>query len=510
MYIPVPITLPSGVVRSSSKYGVRGRYFNADKVRFYEGKPQRWGGWQKLTDDVLDGPSRGSISWRSNAGDRYAAFGTPDKLWVFNDGTLYDITPVGLPAGDPDSVGGPTSWGEVAWGESAWGGFEDIIRGNISNASCWSLAIWGENLLAVRRGSTLYEWNLLNGPLIPAQPVAGAPITALGVFVTEDRHAVVYGAHDGVSDDALRLQWPSQETLTDWVPTETNTAGDIRVEQCNEIRASVPIGDGHIILGDTSIYTWRYIGGDFVFAKKRLAATQGIIGPLAGTEYDGDAYWMSQDSFQKYDGSAVQVPCDVKAYVFNNLNRYQTYKIHCGTNKEFGEIIWFYPDSASFECNRYVTYQPATGDWSIGTISRTSWIDEGAFTSKPIAVSAAGVIYRHEVGTLADGQPMQYLLESGDFDIEPQAVMSATGNHMMVRKIVPDYERLDLGNHRMTVVRRDYPQAPEKTKGPYAFNAATKAYFPRARGMTMALRFEGDADFRMGNLKGYITQAGGR
>lgn len=509
MYAPAQVTLPPGIVRSSTRYGVKGRYFDAQMVRFHEGKPQRWGGWEKLIASSLTQPARGVLAWLANDGTRFIAFGTADKLWLINDDTLYDITPVGLPAGVVTGIS-DTAWGELTWGEGPWGGDEDEALGILVQASTWSLAKWGEDLLAVRRGSTLYRWSKASGTGVVAQAVAGAPTICTGVFVTAERHAVVYGAHDGSSVKPMRLQWPNQETLTTWTPSSTNTAGDMDLADGNEIRASVPIDDGHILLTDTAAYTWKFIGGDFIFSQRRLAGLHGIIGPNAGIEYAGDAYWMSVSGIVRYNGRVMDVPCDVHDFVFNNINKGQAFKVFAGVNRKFGELIWLYPDSTSEECNRYVTYQPGTGIWSIGAIDRTCWLDSSILTDKPIATAADGTVYLHETGDMGDGQPISYLLESGDVDVKPEGTIAAASNHLMVRKIVPDYERLDPGTHTLTIVRRDYPQAPPKEKGPYAFDNTTKQFSPRARGMTMALRFEGDADFRMGDIIGYVGASGGR
>lgn len=511
MFTPIPMTLPPGVVRNGTRYAQKGRWYATNMVRFVNDSPERWGGWEKISEESLGLAARGAIDWRSNDGERWAAFGTANKLWLFHDGLLYDITPVGMPDGVIDSIGGETAWGEFEWGSTGWGGSGDELAGNVAQASTWSLARWGEDLLAVRRGSTLYRWSRVDGPDTPAAPVIGAPATCLGVFVTEERHAVVIGAHDGTADDPVRLQWPSQETLSVWTPDATNSAGDMRLENCNVIMAPLPITGGHLVLTDNTAYTWKYIGGQFVFSKDAVAGSLSIVGPNAGTEFNGDAYWMTREGFAFYNGRARELPSDVREYVFKDINRTQFYKVWCGVTKAYGEIIWFYPSRNSLENDRYVTYKPLSGIWEHGNLERSCWIGENIMTSSPIAVDSQGNIFRQETGDLGDGQPIEYLLESGDVDFRgDNPSRAAAETHVSIRKIVPDFLRLGDGNHTLTLLARTYPQAPPVEKGPYSFNASTKAFSPRARGAYYGVRFSGNGDFRMGQITGYVTPNAGK
>lgn len=506
-YQPVPLNLPSGVVKEDSPFTVKRRYTDSQMVHFWKGAPERWKGWVKHTADTLDGPARANIAWRTNAGVRLMAFGTAEKLWLLvNNTTLYDITPVGLPAGLVDAIDG-AAWGMGGFGSGVWGGATYTVVANGGKPRTWTLSLWGEDLIAVPRGGTVYQWVAATGYGVVAAAVAGAPATCLGAFVTDvDRHLVVYGAHNGVTDDTLLLKWPSQETLTDWAPTLVNTAGDTRAERGNEIMAALEVRGTRLIFTDTAVYTFRYIGGEDVFELLRQTGKSGLIGPNAAIELDGKAYWMGDDFFYSYDGVVAAMPCDVHKYVFDNLNRQQAHKVYAGVNRGYNEVIWYYPDNTSIENNRYVAFND--DGWSIGALERTSWLDDNISTSFPVATTADGLIYRHETGSTADGESILYRLETGDMSQEVTAP-SATVGVQMSRKVLPDYQRME-GDHTMTIEGRRLPRSAVRTKGPYAYNATTEQFSARSRAALYRYIFEGNGDFRMGTIRVMNTRDGGR
>jgi hypothetical protein len=77
-------------------YSEEGNWYTADKVRFYKGKPQNIGGWNKKLQNTFGGSGRDSISWRSLDGQKYLAWATEGLIHLYNNGSVYDITPVSL------------------------------------------------------------------------------------------------------------------------------------------------------------------------------------------------------------------------------------------------------------------------------------------------------------------------------------------------------------------------------------------------------------------------------
>lgn len=75
--------------------GMLGYWKGGDRVRFKDGLPETIGGWvYDNSTQAMQGTARGSVDWLSLRGERFIAFGTNLKLYVWVGGQFYDITPV--------------------------------------------------------------------------------------------------------------------------------------------------------------------------------------------------------------------------------------------------------------------------------------------------------------------------------------------------------------------------------------------------------------------------------
>lgn len=87
-----------GINREVSRLSGEGGWYDADKVRFRYGKPEKIGGWQNVNGipdtDQFDGICRALWNWRDLSGFPWTAIGTTRRLQLWRGGTYYDITPV--------------------------------------------------------------------------------------------------------------------------------------------------------------------------------------------------------------------------------------------------------------------------------------------------------------------------------------------------------------------------------------------------------------------------------
>jgi len=83
-----------GINKEGTNYSNEGGWFDADKVRFRKGKPERIGGWSKFSSDSFIGTCRKLFPYRATSGENYVILGTHQKLYVLNGSNYYDITPI--------------------------------------------------------------------------------------------------------------------------------------------------------------------------------------------------------------------------------------------------------------------------------------------------------------------------------------------------------------------------------------------------------------------------------
>lgn len=98
------INIPPGVVADRADYSAGPVWTAGDKVRFQQGLPEKWGGWQKETGWSFNGQPNQMLIWHDLSGNDIIAVGTSSKLYVVFNDLLYDITPVAQtvnPMGDP-------------------------------------------------------------------------------------------------------------------------------------------------------------------------------------------------------------------------------------------------------------------------------------------------------------------------------------------------------------------------------------------------------------------------
>jgi hypothetical protein len=76
--------------------GGESQWVDGDFVRFRYGLPEKIGGWSQLTGSnrTLPGAARAQHSFVSLAGEKYAAIGTSQGLFIYYNGQFYDITPL--------------------------------------------------------------------------------------------------------------------------------------------------------------------------------------------------------------------------------------------------------------------------------------------------------------------------------------------------------------------------------------------------------------------------------
>jgi len=85
-----------GFNKQATESGAESQWVDGDFVRFRYGLPEKIGGWSQLTGSnrTLPGAARSQHTFLSLAGEKYAAIGTSQGLFLYYNQQFYDITPL--------------------------------------------------------------------------------------------------------------------------------------------------------------------------------------------------------------------------------------------------------------------------------------------------------------------------------------------------------------------------------------------------------------------------------
>jgi len=83
-----------GVNRETTSYGDENGWFNSDLIRFRKGRPEKMGGWSRLSSNTIEGTGRSLHTWAALDGSKFMGLGTEAKFYIEQGGGYNDITPI--------------------------------------------------------------------------------------------------------------------------------------------------------------------------------------------------------------------------------------------------------------------------------------------------------------------------------------------------------------------------------------------------------------------------------
>lgn len=474
----IPVFPPPGLYQNGTKYQSKGRWFDGNLVRFYENIVGPIGGWRQVLDNSttpaplsVSGAPRNALGWKSNDEISFMAVGTATKLERYSDGVIDDITPLGLTAGNVDGAYTAGGYGEGPYGQGYYGTGTGAVT--LSPADTWQLDNFGEDLVACFTADGRLFIALFDGN--PASPINGAPTGNAGLVVTPERFLVALGANG----DGRTVQWASQESTTDWVATDVNSAGQFELSTKGRLLAGRRGRLQTMLWTDVDVYTMTFVAGNAVYAFQQVGDNCGVISPNGMVTIGDISYWMGREGkFFKYDGALQPIKCDLIDFLRGDLSQQQQSKIVAIPNTLYDEVTWFYPSAGQVgtENDKYITYNFVTGAWTKGTLGRSAGIDRGVF-DRPVYLDSTGGIWEHEFGDVRTGAGLPFIesgpLELIDADISRQ--FAGTAQLMKVNYYIPD--AATLGETRMFFYKSLFPTDAETLAGPIVATQPTSLRF---------------------------------
>jgi len=324
------------------------------------------------------------------------------------------------PAAEVPLVG----WGGGKWGQGTWG----VGGTSINSLQLWNQYNFGQDLVYGPRGAGIYYWSAnagvtTRGVNLTTTGDADTPLFQNYIIVSDtSRFVIVFGTNDyGTSTlDPMLIRWSDQENPNVWTPAATNQAGSIRLSHGSQIITAIQTRQEIVVLTDQAVYSLQYLGPPYVWSSQLLGDNISVMGPNAVSLASGIVYWMGTEKFYKYDGRVQTLNCDLRRYVFSDLNLLQAQQVFSGTVESFNEVWWFYCSANSTVVDKYVVYNYLENTWYYGTMGRTAWLDTGLLPN-PIAATYSQNIVNQETGLndMEDGttKAISAFISSSEFDI---------------------------------------------------------------------------------------------
>ena len=278
-------------------------------------------------------------------------------------------------------------------------------------------------------GSTYYLFNV-NGLTAKLLDSSGAQVTVSttgsGVYISKlvdvptvqnylfvsdtNRFVFAFGCNDYGSSiqNPMLIRWSDQDNILEWSPDLTNQAGSVQLSHGSNIVTAVQTRQEIVVFTDSTVYSLQYLGPPVVWGTQLLGDNISIMSQNAAVIASGVIYWMGVDKFYMYDGRVQTLNCDLRKFVFSDLNIDQVQQVFAGTNEGFNEVWWFYcsitgPNGTGTAVNpnttidRYVVFNYLENVWYYGTMARTAWLDSG-LRPYPQAATYLNNIVNHEYG----------------------------------------------------------------------------------------------------------------
>ena len=419
-----------------------------------------------------------------------------------------------------------TGWGAGPYSRGGWGSAFSVGIGQ--QLRLWSNDNFGTDLVIAPRGGAIAYWSDSTGAAVRAVPLqtlattngyAGTyvPIATNQVLTSPiQRFVIALGANSYIPGtpnsefNPMLVRWSDQQNPFQWVPSTTNQSGEFPLSNGSTIVGGVSTRQENLIWTDSALYSMQYVGYPYVWGFFLLMDNISIMSPNAMITVNNITYWMGREKFYMYNGTVSTLPCSLRQYVFDDINKAQAYQVFCGANEGYNEVWWFYVSASSngTAVDKYVIYNYLDNAWYYGTMGRTAWLDTG-IQPYPLAADYNNRLLYHEssVDDVSGSTPVaidSYVMSS-DFDV-------GNGDHFsFVWRMLPDvnFNGSNVNNPYLTMTlipRRDsgaaqgtadiptitsannYATAPE-----YTIQQFTGQVYTRLRARQMAFKIESNS-----------------
>ena len=419
-----------------------------------------------------------------------------------------------------------TGWGAGPYSRGTWGsGYSGT--GVAQQLRLWSNDNFGQDLVIAPRGGGIYYWTASSGVGTRALSLNTAsdnegfdgdyvPNTTNQVVASAiQKFVIAMGANPYLAGtpntdfNPMLVRWSDQINPYQWVPDITNQSGEFALTSGSFIVGARATRQEILVWTDAALYSMQYLGAPYVWGFNILMDNISVMSPNSMITVNNVTYWMGVDKFYMYSGRVETLPCALRQYVFNDINKDQAFQVFSGSNEGYNEVWWFYVSNSSggTTIDKYVIYNYVDRVWYYGSMARSAWLDSG-IREYPMAADYNNRILYHE-SSVDDNAgettlPISAFVQSSDFDI------GDGHNFGFVWRILPDVNfngsNVNAPSVTMTIKPRVNSGTPYSvannprvtsadnygTSQVYNIQEFTGQVYTRLRGRQLAFRIESD------------------
>lgn len=490
--IPIALEIKTGVDTQSSLVQTGLGMAMSGLVRIKNGFVQKLGGCVSLTTTLHGSTANVLLPWSTAHSSFLVGIGTFPGLEVNpGAGASHDLTPAAA-----------------------------VNKGN------WTLANWGEWLLAAYQTGTIYYWVPTfplagSGIAIAVSTLAGAtgvPTAVNGVFVAAPQQtAFAWGIFSATlgAQDPLLIGWCDVANLQDWTASATNQAGSFKLSSGSLVVGATWTGLSGLFWTDLDLWAANYVQFPLVYGFNRVGENCGLISRQAWAKLGTRIVWMGQNDFYEYEGGAVRVvKCDVRDFIFNTLirNGGTNLTVHADANSYGNEVTFRFSQTGDVgRCNAYVKWSPDEGNkWDVwadtpGGAANAMWLNswsDQSFVHPPLGIDYSGHLLQFERSGNApllayNGAALNSFLVTGWFYLAEgqQTVTVERVNPDFVWVTNPNADANPSSAVQMTFYFADEIPSldtnyPIRTYGPYTVTPETPYIIVNGSGRVMQIRIE--------------------
>jgi hypothetical protein len=450
-----PLACQPGVQRDGTTFDSP-NYIDSKWCRWYRGKPQKIGGYNKMFNWPTNVPRGVFVVPQTPLFNIYV--GDSDSLKYFPAdnatglavGPAVDRTPASLT---------PSTF-------NTW--IFDVMYSTVDNSGIL-IAMATQNLYSIDQ---TVESPIFYGDINANTPLIETGFYTSGGFVVLHPFLFLFG-NDG------NVTWTNSND-------PTTKLGDARITG-SKVLTGLPTRGGNfspagLLWSLDSVIRVTQVGTDSIEFKFDTVTSESSLLSSAGIiEYDGNYYWAGVDRFLWYNGVVQELPNSMSLqYFFDNLNYSQRQKVWATKYTKYGEVWWHYPSGTNTECDKAIIYNVRENVWYDTLSARSSGYFDQTFT-RPIwadNVANAGnyTIWRHEIGVDQVVDDVHTAIQS-NFEMSvmawvangPGGQNSATDKTVYAYRFEPDF--VQTGNLTLVVKGREYANSIVEESTGYIFNS---------------------------------------